>query len=495
MASHKQACSRAMFQLGRCYGLAGSNLFLRIARKPFAQCSNCVTATASHKQACSRAMFQLGHCYGLAESNLFLRIARKPFVQCSKCAIATALHNQACSCQSPESPSCNVPIVSLLWPHRNKPVLANRQKALVQCSNRVIAAASHEQACSCQSPESPSCNVPIVSLLRPRIIKLVLANRQKALRAMFQLCHCCCLAETNVFLPIARKPSCNVPIVSLLRLRINQPVLANRQRTLVQCSNRVIATASHEQACSCQSPESPRAMFQFCHCYCLAQTSLILVNRQKALRAMFQLCHCYGFAWKKPVLANRPKALRAMFQLCHCYGLAQTSLFCQSPESNCVIATATHKQACSCQSPESPSCNVPFVSLLRPRRNKLVFANRQKSPSCNVPIVSLLLPRRNKPVFANRQKVFVQCSNRVIATASHEQACSCQSPESPSCNVPIVSLLLLRINKLVLANRQTDLVHCSNCVAATASHNDACSCQSPDSHRAMFQLCHCYSLA
>ena len=208
---------------------------------------------------------------------------QKARVQCSNCVIAWASHDQTCSWQSPESPSCNVPLVSLLRPRIsnlflpiarkpscnvpfvtllrrriNKPVLANRQKALVQCSNRVIATASHKQACSCQSPESPSCNVPNVSLLRP--------HRNKA-----------------VLLPIARKPSCNVPIVSLLRPthnqtcscqspespscnvqivslllpRRNKPVFANRQKALMQCSNRVIAMVSHEKSCTCQSTEKP----------------------------------------------------------------------------------------------------------------------------------------------------------------------------------------------------------------------------------------------
>ena len=154
----------------------------------------------------------------------------------------------------------------------------------------------------------------------------------------------------------------------------------------------------------------------------------------------------------KFVLANRQDARHAMFQVCHCYGLTETSLF------------------------------LPIA----------------RKPSCNGPIVSLLRLRMNKPVLANRQNAFVQCSDCakcVIATTSHCQTSSCQSPESPSCNVPIVSLLRPRKKKLLLANPQTALVQCSNCVTATASQKQACSCQSPDSPRAMFQLCHCYGFA
>ena len=237
--------------------------------------------------------------------------------------------------------------------------------------------------------------------------------------------------------------------MSLLRPCRIKPVLANRQKALVQCSNCVIATASHEQDCSCQSPESPCAMFQLCHCY-----------RPRINKT----CSCQS-----------PESPRAMFQLCHCYGLRIIKL-------------------CSCHSPESPSCNVPIVSLLLPRTNKLVLPIARK-PSC-------------------------KCFNGVIATASHKQACSCESPESPrakfqlchcygltetslflpiarklSCNVPIVSLLRRRMNNPVLANRQKAVVQCPNCVIPAASQKQTCFCQSPGCPRAMFQVCHCYGLA
>ena len=219
-------------------------------QKALVQCSNCVTATASHKQACScqsperpRAMFQVCHCYGLGETNLFLPISR--------------------------GPSCNVPLVSLLRPRMIKLVLANRQKAFVQMFNGVIVTATHKQACSCQSPKSPRASSKCV-IATASHKQACSCQSPESPRAMFQLCRCYGLADSNLFLPIARKPSCSVPIGSLLRPIIIKPVLANRQKALVQCSNCVTATASHHQTCSCETPESPRALFQLCHCYHLA---------------------------------------------------------------------------------------------------------------------------------------------------------------------------------------------------------------------------------
>ena len=421
-ASHNQACScqspeslRAMFQSCHSYGLALTSSFLPVARKPSCKCFNAVNAMASHDQTCSCQSPESPPCNVPIVSLLRLRI-NKPvlanrqtaLVQCSNCVTATALQNPTCSCQSPESASCNVPNVSLPWPRIHKLVLANRQKALVQCFNCVIPTASHEQTCSCQSPESLSYNIPNVSLLRPRISKLVFANRQTAL---VQCSNCLTATATHkqtCFLPIARQPSCSVPTVSLLRPRINKLVLASRQKSFVQCSNCVIAMVSHEQACTCQPPEGPREMFQLCHCCGLAETNLFLPI------ARMPSCNVPSVSLLrpriiKPVLANRQKA----------------RVQC----SNCVIAWASHDQTCSWQSPESPSCNVPLVSLLRPRISNL-FLPIARKPSCNVLFVTLLRRRINKPVLATRQKALVQCSNRVIATASHKQACSCQSPES-----------------------------------------------------------------
>ena len=229
--------------------------------------------------------------------------------------------------------------------------------------------------------------------MRPGRNKFVLANRQDARHAMFQVCHCYGLTETSLFLPIARKPSCNGPIVSLLRLRMNKPVLANRQNAFVQCSDCakcVIATTSHCQTSSCQSPESPSCNVPIVSLLGLARKSFFFpIPRQPSCNV--PIVSLLRPRKNKPVLANRQTAL----------------VQC----SNCVIAMASHKQACSCAMFQLCHCYGLAESNL--------FLRIARKPSCNVPIVSLLRPRMNKTVLANRQKVLVQCSNCVIAMASH----------------------------------------------------------------------------
>ena len=112
-------------------------------------------------------------------------------------------------------------------------------------------------------------------------------------------------------------PQCDVPLVSLPRLRTGEPSLSllNSQKAPTQCSTGVIAMASHRQACSAKTPESPNAMFNWCRRYGFAQT--VQLKRQRA----------------------------------------------QMQCSTGVIAMASHRQARSCENARKPQCNVPLVSL------------------------------------------------------------------------------------------------------------------------------------
>ena len=121
-------------------------------------------------------------------------------------------------------------------------ILLMGQKAFTHCSDSIVATAS------------------TVSLPRIRTNKPVLADGPESPHGMFQQCCCHGFAQTSLFLLLGQKAltQCNVPTVSLPRLRTNKLVRAD-------------------------GPESPHAMFRQCGCHGFAQTSLFVLMGQKAL--------------------------------------------------------------------------------------------------------------------------------------------------------------------------------------------------------------------